>query len=89
MFKNGVASSVEEAETVGDFLIDHGVYCHVTRSDMFENSPMFYRFAEDWPSSLQLKKRLTDVAASVLHSLRMCCEGSSKTLYAGLNGLRA
>ncbi|CAM9591807.1 unnamed protein product, partial [Laminaria digitata] len=51
MIRNGLVSNVKEAETVGDYLIDHGIFCHVGRTHMFENSSLFYRFAEDWPAA--------------------------------------
>lgn len=47
MIKSGLASNVAEAEALGDLLIDHGVFFHVTRGHMFENRPLFYRFMED------------------------------------------
>lgn len=47
MIKSGMASNVAEAEALGDLLIDHGVFFHVTRGHMFENSLLFYRFMED------------------------------------------
>ena len=45
--KDGLASDVTEAEAVGDLLIDHGMFFHVTRGHMFENGMLYYRFMED------------------------------------------
>ncbi|CAN0413388.1 unnamed protein product [Ectocarpus fasciculatus] len=47
MIKSGLASNVADAETLGDLLIDHGVFFHVTRSHMFENGRLYYRFMHD------------------------------------------
>lgn len=71
MLVNGLATSVAEAEAVGDYLIDHGVFCHVKRSHMFENAALFYRFAEDWPkSTTSSKSLLTNAATTSLRKLR-------------------
>lgn len=47
MIKSGLASDVAGAEALGDLLIDHGVFFHVTRRHMFENRRLFYRFMHD------------------------------------------
>lgn len=47
MIKSELAANVAEAEALGDLLIDHGVFFHVTRGHMFENRMLFYRFMED------------------------------------------
>lgn len=71
MIRNGLVSNVKEAETVGDYLIDHGIFCHVNRTHMFENSSLFYRFAEDWPAARTSPRLIiTNAATSVARKLR-------------------
>lgn len=41
------AETVEDAVTVGEGLLQLGVFHHVTKDHGFKNEDLFYRFAED------------------------------------------
>lgn len=47
MEKSGRASSTEEAEALGNLLMDLGYFSHVTRDHPFQDGGLYYRFAED------------------------------------------
>jgi pyruvate/2-oxoglutarate dehydrogenase complex dihydrolipoamide dehydrogenase (E3) component len=47
MVEHGIASDLSQAEIVGNVLLEHGVFHHVTRDHGFKNEYLFYRFTSD------------------------------------------
>ncbi|QDG54974.1 FAD-containing oxidoreductase [Persicimonas caeni] len=47
MVEAGVARDIEEAERIGNLLLEAGVFHHVLREHKFENDYLFYRFSSD------------------------------------------
>jgi pyruvate/2-oxoglutarate dehydrogenase complex dihydrolipoamide dehydrogenase (E3) component len=47
MVAAGVAGDVEEAELIGNLLVEAGVFHHVLREHEFKNDYLFYRFTSD------------------------------------------
>jgi pyruvate/2-oxoglutarate dehydrogenase complex dihydrolipoamide dehydrogenase (E3) component len=47
MVEAGVAGDVEEAELIGNLLVEAGVFHHVLREHEFKNDYLFYRFSSD------------------------------------------
>ena len=44
---SGFAENVEEAIVLGNVMMEHGLFIHVTRDHNFKNERLFYRFHED------------------------------------------
>ena len=47
LVKAGVAHDIQQAETIGNLLLQAGVFHHVVREHAFKNEKLFYRFTED------------------------------------------
>ena len=47
LVKSGIASDVQQAETIGQMLLSSGRCHHVNREHDFKNENLFYRFVED------------------------------------------
>lgn len=71
MIANGHASSVNEAERLGNEMMKNGVFEHISNSHLFEDSSVLYRFSdgEELPRPASGGRRIGQMARVVFQSL--------------------
>lgn len=71
MLTNGHASSVNEAERLGNEMMKNGVFEHISNSHLFEDSSVLYRFSDgqELPPPASGGRRIGQMARVVFQSL--------------------